>query len=216
MDSRPASEAPLRLVTAEYFLGFVNVTFSIPPDISKVEGTMTFQRLIDGCVDGDKECFRLLYEETKDGIFRLIRARVRNREEALDILQETYIDLWKALSGGKFSYSSDGEFFSFLCIIARRRVARLYRFFKPVVSLEDLSDVVPDSDSRDPGEIAFVLDMVEKLNAIDREVIRLRYFEGLEFKIIARFLEQKEGAIKIRHHRALTKLRELLKYEKEN
>src|SRR3989338_57770 len=176
---------------------------------------MRLEWMVRDCIDGNKQCFRLLYDATKDGVFRLVRARVGSRDEALDILQDTYLDLWRALSGGKFVYHSDGEFLAFLCAIARRKTARFYRFRPANVSLEDMEDLAAESQV-DEAETLHVLSSLNKLPSLDREVMRLRYFEGLELKEIARLLKTGEDAIKTRHHRAIAKLRKLLGYEKEN
>ncbi len=43
------------------------------------------------------EIFKKIYNEESDSIFRFCLIRVSNREQALDITQETFLRLWKSL-----------------------------------------------------------------------------------------------------------------------
>lgn len=160
---------------------------------------------------GSTNAFRLLYEATKDEVFRFIRYRVGGRDDALDILQDSYYDLWSALQKKQFAYTSDAEFRGFLFTILKRRIARFYRFRKLTLSLDDLdvSDLEEES-----GESSHIIRSLEMLSPEDQEVMRLRYFEGLSFKEIAGLLNKEENTIKVRHHRSLDKLRQILDYEK--
>ena len=153
--------------------------------------------------------FRLIYEDTKTPIFHLIRTRVGSREDALDIFQDVYVDLWEALGKGRFAYRSDPELLGFLYLIAKRRIAKFYRFRHFTVSLDDIEPAV-EVESGERGEIVLAL---RKLGEADREVLNLRYFSGLSFKEIAVLLNKDESAIKVRHHRAMKKLKEILGYE---
>lgn len=162
---------------------------------------------------GDKNAFRLLFEAMKDELFRYIRVRVGSREDALDILQDSFTDLWKVLRKNQFAYASDAEFRGFLYTISKRRIARFYRFKKPEVSLDDL-DCKEDS-SEESSEARHILQTLEALNPEDKEVMRLRYFSGMNFQEIAGLLNKTESAIKVRHHRALEKLRQILGYDEK-
>ncbi len=161
---------------------------------------------------GSRNAFRFLYEATKDDVFRFIRYRVGSREDALDILQEAFADLWVALEKKRFAYATDAEFRSFLYTILKRRIARFYRFRRLTLSLEDIDN--PDEPREvDQGEVSHIIRSLETLSPEDQEVVRLHYFEGLGFKEIARLLQRQESAVKVRHHRALQKLREILDYD---
>src|SRR3989344_1112165 len=103
-----------------------------------METSKSLEWLIKECCEGNANTFRMLFAETKDDLFRFIRFRVATREDALDILQDTFVDLWKSLKGGKFKYSSDEEFLGFICLVARRKILKLYRHARSTASFEDL------------------------------------------------------------------------------
>ncbi|MCR4279485.1 MAG: sigma-70 family RNA polymerase sigma factor [Candidatus Zambryskibacteria bacterium] len=170
--------------------------------------------LIRESIHGNVIAFQTLYDRFSDDLFRFIRVRVATRDDAHDILQEVFLDLWKAFEKSGFIYSSDGEFMGFLFVIARRKLAKLYRFRPLTVSLDEMDNDPSNTDESLAGEIAVLFQALGKLNKEDQELIKLRYYSGLSFPEIAKLLDKGESAVKVRHHRALAKLKELLGYEK--
>ena len=174
----------------------------------------TYEWMIIESARGNKSAFRLLYESTKAEAFHFIRRRVGNREDAIEVLQDTFVDLWKALEKGKLIYSSDSEFRGFLYTILKRRIARFYRFRKVNFSFEDLETEA--GFESDESETHHILSCLGLLGSTDQEILRLHYFSGQSFAEIANLLEVNEGAVKTRHHRALKKIRLILGYNEEN
>jgi RNA polymerase sigma-70 factor (ECF subfamily) len=58
-------------------------------------------------------------------------------------------------------------------------------------------------------QIEWMKNLLERLGAMDREVLCLCYLEGLPFREIAAVLGISENAAKVRHFRALECLRKL-------
>ncbi len=178
-----------------------------------MEPQKSLEWLVTESARGRASAFRMLFDQTETPLFRFIRNRVGTREDALDILQDAYVDLWLALERGKFIYSTDNEFWGFLSLITKRRIARMYRFRKPAISLEDVIDVQGENDGGDESERAAV-SALERLEPHEQRVMDLRYFKGLKFNEIANLLGKGESAVKVEHHRAIRKLRKFLGYEK--
>lgn len=180
-----------------------------------METNQSLKWMVDECVAGNTSAFRLLFDQTRDDLFRFIRYRVSSREDALDVLQECYTDFWQSIRKGGFTYVSEAELMGFLYLIARRRIGKLYRFLKPKVSLDDLMDPQDETDdSLNREERSVAVGALQKLGRRDREVLELHYFEGLSFVEIASLLEEGESTVRVRHHRALDKMRQLMGYEK--
>ena len=55
---------------------------------------------------GDEIAFRELYERLNNTLFKYIVSRTKSRDDAMDLLQDVFIDLWRGLQ--KFSYKSEG------------------------------------------------------------------------------------------------------------
>ena len=67
--------------------------------------------------------FKAIYEESSDMIFRFCVVRVSDREQALDIVQETYMRLWKTMQNGE----SVDNIKAFLFTVAHRLIIDWYR-----------------------------------------------------------------------------------------
>jgi len=164
------------------------------------------ERLIKASKEGDAEAFHELYDSLGQPIFAFIVARTNNREDAKDILQGVFIDVWRALP--KFSYSSDKKFYSFVYTIARRKLARYYESRVSIVEYTE-EHTKENYETMDEEAMSF-LPVIHKLKPKYREVLELRYWVNLTFADIAKFLKTRETTVKVRHHRALKQLEALL------
>jgi RNA polymerase sigma-70 factor (ECF subfamily) len=160
---------------------------------------------------GDREAFRAVFDAGSDKVFRYLLGQLHNREEALDVLQETFIDIWRALP--KFRYRSEEEFWGFVFIIARRKVFASRKYARQtnhiVVdnnTLEILSEEGTPTLPEYPEEHHLLKDVLAKLSDTSREILKLRYWSELSFKEIAITINTSESAAKVRHHRAIKEL----------
>ena len=62
------------------------------------------QKLIEKTKNRDARAFQAMFELLSDRLFKYAFSRSKSRDDALDIVQETFVELWKALEG--FTYSS--------------------------------------------------------------------------------------------------------------
>lgn len=85
------------------------------------------RELAERAAAGDAAAWRSLYDATRDRLFALLVFHCGRREEALDLLQETYLAAWRALS----SYRGEGRLESWLVGIALRRARDWKRRFLP-------------------------------------------------------------------------------------
>jgi len=158
--------------------------------------------LIKESARGNRETFRVLFEHLQDRLFRYSLSRVTSREDALDVVQESFVDLWRALS--RFRYRSEEEFYGFVFTIVKRRLVKYYRARRNSVPLDDTfideNFFLPREDYR------YLNQWITHLKPVHQEILRLRYWSDLSFKDIAVTLAMSEGAAKVSHHRALKKL----------
>jgi len=165
------------------------------------------ETLITRIQSGDQEAFRMLYDSLADRLFGYVASRTSSRADALDVVQDIFIDLWTSL--GRFDYRSDGHFYAFVFTIAKRK---LYRHYKNGSHTESIDDLAPDEHPRVEADIVDhdgMRGLVERLPEKYRDVIVLRYWSDMSFAEIADALGATEGNVKVRHHRALEKLRDL-------
>ena len=162
------------------------------------------QSLVEEARDGRADAFREIFNQFSDRLYAYAISRTASKEDAMDAVQDTFVDLWGALD--KFQYRSDEEFGGFIFKILKRKISRHHRSRRVTISIEDSDiDVGYEIEVED---YRFVTSNVEALTPKYREVLKLRYWAQMSFGEIASALNIKEGAAKVRHHRAIEKLKE--------
>lgn len=155
------------------------------------------------------------YETYADAIFRYCYFRLYDREKAKDCLQETFTKTWQYLvKGGEIK-----NLRAFLYQVARRLIIDDARKKHTAsLSLDELLEqgFNPGHDPREHVRITLdanaILAILSQLHHSYREVIQLRYVDGLAPREIAVITGESVNVISVRIHRGLKKLREL--YEK--
>lgn len=164
----------------------------------------TLKELIRTCGAGDKEAFRTLVELFEDRLFAYIHARVRSREDALDILQDVLVDVWRALP--RFTYKADAAFYGFVYTIAKRRIYARWEAGDDA----RLPDGLADTHREDTEERLAIEEALQTLDEMSREIVLLKHWSRYTFSEIGGMLDMAEGAVRVRHHRALKTLHDSL------
>jgi RNA polymerase sigma-70 factor (ECF subfamily) len=146
-------------------------------------------------------------------VFVLTYSMVRDREDALDLVQETFMRLYEKIQ----SYRSGGNFQAWLMQIARNLSIDFLRKNKSrrqnsLDSLDmertELPSNQEDQARFNPGDMIHkaVLALPEK----QRLVFIMHHFDDLKYQEIAGRLRIAEGTVKSLHFKAVQKLRKLL------
>lgn len=158
-----------------------------------------------------KQTFLSVFDTYNDAIFRFSLVKTSNRELAEDLTQETFMRYWQMLSQGKEMTNTR----SLLYTIANNLIIDWYRK-KKSTSLDVLQETgfepeqtgVLSADSE--ASFAEILETIKELDDSDREVLMLRFIEGLEPRDIAEILEVTANVVSVRINRALTKVQQKL------
>ena len=160
--------------------------------------------------------FGELFDAYYDRIYAYAYRRIGSRDQAEDIAASVFED---ALRGIKRLRWQGKPIAAWLYRIAARRVADFYRARKNDTPLDEFvhisSDDTGDALERD-DEYAAVRRGLRKLNASEREIIRLVYFDELDGETIASLLGCTANNVYVRTHRALKKLESFLLSEVGN
>jgi RNA polymerase sigma-70 factor (ECF subfamily) len=171
---------------------------------------------------GDRDAFRELVERYRRRIAALAIGMLRNRDDALDIVQETFTKAYQNLD----RFKGDAAFYTWvyriaynLCIDHQRRETK-----QPQVSLEvdergqapQLPEDGPRRDqpferARDAEIAARVREAIDDLTPDHRAVILLRELEGLSYAEISQVLDCPKGTVMSRLHYARRQLQGRLK-----
>ena len=162
---------------------------------------------------GDLEAFRTLWERSWPGMRRLAGHLCANPCEADDLVQNCFVQCWKALS----TLREPAAFMGWLRRILVNRARYLWRSRRPEESLDVLGALEPldgepnASEALDTSQRSeLVRRVVASLPDGQREVIALFYLEELEVLEVASILGLPKGTVLSRLSRGRDALRERL------
>ena len=159
--------------------------------------------------------FASTFEKYSDKIFRHLYFRMRDREKALDLMQETFTKT--------FLYVKDGvkveNIQAFLYRVAHNLMIDEFKKSnkQKTVSLEAMAEegITPGEDKshemKQKIDVEAMLSQLDKIPAQYRTVIVMRYIDDLSLPEIAEALQESENSIRVKLHRSLKKLRKVLK-----
>jgi RNA polymerase sigma factor (sigma-70 family) len=153
-------------------------------------------RLIQGCIAGDRNSQRQLYELYSPKMFTVCLRYSESREEAEEILQEGFLKVFESISKFRFEGSFEGWVRKIMVNSALQKYRRRYRLHA-VVDIE--STVLEDHYHGDiVSQISMkeLLHMVQQLTPAYRTVFNLYVFEGYKHREIAELLGVSEGTSK--------------------
>ena len=174
--------------------------------------------LLQRCLAGEERAYRALVSRYQSRVFSLALRMVRQREDAEDLTQETFVRMFRAAA----RYDPTRPFAAWLFTIASRlcidHIRRRRLPSVPLMRAEPGSDEERTIDIVDPGfgpeEIASrneeerrAQDMIDSLPPHYRIVVMLRHQEDLSYDEIAAALDMPLGTVKARIHRARALLR---------
>lgn len=154
--------------------------------------------------------FIAMYEEYADAIFRFCYFKLRDREVALELSQETFARMWSYLTSGQ--EIQHVRAFSFQ--VARNAIADYVRKSRPLYahqmgdSAEHLLDPAAEGGAESHAELSGILECLKGLPERDQEAVTLRYIESLPVSEIAESLGELPNTVSVRIRRALQALRE--------
>ena len=159
-------------------------------------GSMTDEELALLYVKGDNRAFDELLARNQSKLFTYIMFVVRDQETANDIFQDTFVKVIMKLQEGK--YTDSGKFSFWVTRIAHNVIMDWYRQTKNehIVEISEENDLtnlknasVMDACREDEivneQVMADVRRMMNALPAPQREVVYMRFYQGLSFKEIA-------------------------------
>lgn len=156
--------------------------------------------------------FSQAYDQYADAIFRHCFFRVRDRQRARDLTQETFLKTWDYLASG---HAVD-NLRPFLYTVASNLIIDGSRK-RTESSLEALQDEgfepgAPDPQ-HDPIEAKELRALLDTINPKYREVIMMRYLDDLSVKDIAASLEISENLASVRLHNGIKELRKVYPHD---
>lgn len=157
-----------------------------------------------------EKIFEELFTLYGDAIFRFCMVKVSNVELAEDMTQEVFMRYWGYLSAGKEIQNPR----ALLYTIANNLAKDWYKK-KKADSLDDQIALGYDPIEKSPGpqlqaEHQEILTALDELAENDKEIMVMRYVDGLEPRDIATILNESANVISVRLNRATKRLQTIL------
>jgi RNA polymerase sigma-70 factor (ECF subfamily) len=166
----------------------------------------TDESLIERANRGDSQAFEALYFRYRDWVARLALRLTGDREDALDVLQETF-----AYFFGKFpGFVLRAALKTFLYPAVKNLCLSRRRGRQITVDIADLAEILPDDKSTPTGTGLDFGRLVLTLPEPQREVALLRFADDMSLQQISAALGIPLGTVKSRLHNALELLRKQL------
>lgn len=160
---------------------------------------------------GDKDALADFYEKTRDALYGFVLAIVKNRQDAEDIMQDTYLRIYGAAAG----YQATGSPMPWVFTIARNLSLMRLRQHARRSDTEDEDALfdVPDDRGLDPEERILLREVVRSLGDEERQIVMLHAVGGFKHREIAHMLDLALPTVLSKYNRALKKLRAQMKGE---
>lgn len=170
--------------------------------------------LLKAVAAGDEAALGQLYDRYRLILFGVLMRILNNREEAEDVLQEVFLQVWRRATDFD---ANRGKPFTWLVTLARSRgIDRLRALASrervAVMSVSEASEEVSDAatDAILSEQRGIVNSALSQLPEEQKRPLMLAYFEGLTQSEIATQLGAPLGTVKTRMRSGMMKLRELL------
>ena len=162
--------------------------------------------------------FLKAFEEYSDALFRHASIRISDRERAIDLVHDTFTKVWTYVRNGHAIES----YRPFLYKVLNNLIIDEYRKQK-----EASLDALLERDGVDEGSFEELrestvealaatidgkqaLDLIATLPDVYREVLILRFVDGLGPREISVLIEETENVVSVRIHRGLKQLRDII------
>ena len=157
--------------------------------------SMTDEQLVRAYAQGDNEAFDTLLKRHQERIFNYILRIIKNEDIANDIFQETFVKAILTIKQGR--YTENGKFPAWISRIAHNLIIDYYRQEKSEnlqsADLDDVDVLNRKELCEDTIEDVIISDqiredvkyLIKELPHLQREVLKMRYYQNISFKEIA-------------------------------
>ncbi len=182
--------------------------------------TINDQILINQIVEGDTNSFTILVDRYKDLVFTLALRMLKNREEAEEVAQDTFIKTYKSLE----KFKGDSKFSTWIYRVAYNscldRIKKNKKHLNDVeineftehevVTIDNALDKMETKEQRDA-----IHRCIDKLPSEESFLLTLYYFDDLSLDEISKIVGITANSIKVKLFRSRKKLATILKSQLE-
>ncbi|WP_242085377.1 RNA polymerase sigma factor [Aestuariivivens sediminis] len=178
------------------------------------------QYYINLIIEGHTNAFKVLVDRYKDMVFTLTHRILKNREEAEEVSQDTFVKVYKSLK----KFKGDSKFSTWIYKIAYNssldRLKKNKKFQHHVAINEFTAHEVKTMDNalktmEEDERKQAIQDCMALLPGDDAYLLTLYYYEGLSLEEISKTMGLKPNHVKVKLFRSRKKLATILKQNLE-
>jgi len=158
---------------------------------------------------GEQEALAALYDRTRAAVYALALSILKNTHDAQDVTQDAFVRVWDSAP----QYRPQGSPMAWILTITRNLARMKLRRNARLIDLNDEQwEAIPaDAPSVTPEDRHLLQTALAALTDEERQVVMLHAVTGLKHREIAALLEMPLATVLSKYHRALKKLRTLVK-----
>ena len=196
-----------------------NTRYALIYNKRMIRETVLYETAFFSMIRNYEQAFLEAFDEHAGALFRHACFRLKRRDRATDITQDTFIKAWDYVRGG----GEITHWKAFLYRVLHNLIIDEYRSVKEV-SLDALAETNEvraeqllktggkneiESHLNDQMLLEQIRTHIDALPETYRTAITLRYLEGFTPKEIAQVLEVSENVVSVRIHRGVAQLKKL-------
>lgn len=173
--------------------------------------TYVDETLLEAIARDDDEAFTDFYHQTYRPLYSFVLSILKNHDNSLDIIQDTYIKI----KSSAHLYKPMGKPLAWVFTIARNLCMDSFAKNKRFADMEDdqIEDSLDFSFVSDPMDRLVLESAMKVLSEEEAEIILLFAVQGYKHREIAELLGMKQNTVISKYNRGLKKLREYLEKE---
>ena len=164
---------------------------------------MELDKYLDRIKNGEEDALKELYELIKNNIYSFALSILRNHEDAVDALQETFINIYHNID----KYESRSKPLAWIYTITKNIAYSKIRSNKKTINIEEIEFVT----HHNYDDKLLIETILKSLSEEERKIVILHVVNGFKFHEIARLLDLKLSTTLSKYNRAMKKLKLLLK-----
>lgn len=164
--------------------------------------------------DTREHAFTCLVEKYQERLYNHIRRLVLNHDDANDVLQNTFIKVWRHLE----DFKGGSQLYTWLYRIATNESFNHLKKQKKRAATSfddeelDMANRLKADPYFDGDEIQLKLQKaIQQLPDRQRAVFGMRYYDEMKYEVMAEVIGRSEGALKASYHHAVKKIERFLK-----
>lgn len=145
---------------------------------------------IERCLKGEKDAYRHLVESYQKQAVAHAVSILGNREDALDAAQEAFIDGFRSLK----QFDRARRFYPWFYVLLRNRCYKMTARRREIGNIDEIEIIAPRKGLG--VEEGFELEKaLLALSSEDREIVTLKYLDGLTYEELAERLQIPRGTV---------------------